>query len=778
MQTLEQKLKTFLETYKGEELSYPSLSAALKVSAGTLYNNKQKLEEAGIRLTHGNKSTKKRGTIVRESNLLSLSYSTSMFRVVLNHLNLSANIQVLYPGQKDSLYKVEGTISPKTAVAFLRKHLQSSTIGELERLNGAKVLANMLGASTRRPPKGDHSKIVKAFKDLYAITPEAEQVEAVYHMYKTLTKGDKGYVQALAGTSKTTCINVLKHYMKKEHGLDIHTTSYTQMASSELIGGTTLHSLLKKILRVDVIDTTDDDLHLLAEMQECLTDGVYKKPIQRLVIDECTTLTSGIILTAMTLAERIVFVGDKNQFENNSKFLGSRIGSLSKQYRFLGSETTLQKDITKAMLLKDEEQMQKLLEPFCVGTFIGKVKTRRASKGAENYTDYKDSFQNHTEILQGFQGDSDIVLAYSTNACSNINKLLNNGTNIKAGSKVSLKKAVYKPFYLPSGSFGKVLSVSGSKANVLFYDKGTYEVNVNILELAYAVTSLKSQGSAWDNVLYIEGTAPRKTQIEDMYVCVTRARKSIKVLSRTGVNTKELDIHNIYDLEEGQRNVMLYSALKGAQSIARASGLEDSEIAHVASSAFSTKLKTGLAKPEGVERLEPTGNSSVSVSESPEGAIPVKEKKDNMPAGKPVAIDNNWGYQAANHPTLEQMTKTKEQAQYMLDKSGEEGFITRNLKGGDIICIDCDCKEAVSHFEKYLDNTYSAISEDGSRAHLFFKVEDWYPTKHRKGLDFLGNVVNTRVNFKPNKVYNTKEIAPLTDEVLDAYNKYVEEVAL
>lgn len=75
---------------------------------------------------------------------------------------------------------------------------------------------------------------------------------------------------------------------------------------------------------------------------------------------------------------------------------------------------------------------------------------------------------------------------------------------------------------------------------------------------------------------------------------------------------------------------------------------------------------------------------------------------------------------------LSQMTKTKEQAQYMLDKSGEEGFLTRNLKGGDIICIDCDCKEAVSHFEKYLDNTYCAISEDGSRAHLFFKVEDWY----------------------------------------------------
>lgn len=635
--TLDQKIEKFLETYTGVEYTPETFCEVLKISRGTFYNNRKKIEKAGIKFVHGSKGVSTRKTtMVTDKNIHSVKFTVSLFRLLLNHVNLKGNLQVFYTDVNDKLFKIGEPLSHKKVSTFIRKHMNNPALTQADRLNSLKVLVDLSG-DCKEAPASEVYKITKAFKDMYSFTPEAEQVDAVYQMYQALVKGKHSFLQALAGTSKTTCINVLKHYMKQEYDLEVYTTSYTQMASSELIGGSTLHSLLRKYLNLDVINTKDEEILLTANLLECL--GLNEKPIKMLVIDECTTLSTFILQAACVLAERVVFVGDKNQFKNNLAFLGPRIGSLSKQYRFLNSETSLQAEMTQAMLRKDLTGMKELVAKACVGTFSAKVRTRRKDKGAETYTDYKNSFEHLLDVFNEFRGLSDIVVAYSANACETINVLVNGGVAIRTGSKVVLAKAQYKPFPIPSGSFGQVVDVVGDTYEVLF-EKGVYTVHKDAIALGYAVTSLKSQGSAWDNVLYIEGTAPRKTQIEDMYVCVTRARKTIKVLSRTGVNTKELDIHNIYDLEEGQRNVMLYSALKGAQSIARASGLEDSEIAHVASSAFSTKLKT----------------ANTSVSEA-----------------KPVTIDNNWGIK-------KEMVKTKE--------------------------IDCDCKEAVSHFEKFLDNTY------------------------------------------------------------------------
>ena len=58
------------------------------------------------------------------------------------------------------------------------------------------------------------------------------------------------------------------------------------------------------------------------------------------------------------------------------------------------------------------------------------------------------------------------------------------------------------------------------------------KVDIDSLELGYAITTLSSQGSSWDYVLFADGTAPKSFRIADIYVGVTRARVGCKVIRK------------------------------------------------------------------------------------------------------------------------------------------------------------------------------------------------------------------------------------------------------
>lgn len=736
---LDTKLTKFLSTYNGEEITPKVFCDKIKIAMGTFYNNRDKIEAAGVNFVHGSKGVSTRSQVkVTDSNLNQVRFSLSLYRQLINQLNLEASIQVPYTGVGDKLFILEGHISPKEAVEFLTKNINKEELTQEDRMNGTKLLVDLRFHSNIKISSAILEGIEESFKELYNITPEREQIEVVYMMYRALTKGKSqiSFVQALAGTSKTTCVNVLKHFMK-----DVNVVSYTQMASSELESGSTLHSLLKKHLKLDVVNTPEDEILLAASMKAYLEDT---KPIKRLVIDECTTITQNMLQSAMHLADKIVFVGDKNQFKNNSAFLGPRIGSLSKQYRFLNSESSLQVDITQAMLRKDTKEIKRLLDSATIGTFEAKVRTRRTTSGTENYTDYSNSFSGVLDILKGYTDLKSIVVAYSKDACTHINNLLNGGKDITRGSKVTLTRTQYKPYPLPSGSFGTVLSVSGDTCKVMF-SGGLYEVAKDEISLGYAVTSLKAQGSAWDNVLFIEGTAPRQAKMEDSYVCPTRAKVTLKVLSRGTVDTKELAVQSIHSMEEGNRNASVYSTLEGVKEVAINSGLPLEEVNQIASSAFKVTPKSKVST-----------RSEVSPKQY-----------------------SNWGYQLdGSHPNALQMNKTEEEARYLLNvqlKAGSTGFLTRNLEGTNIVVIDCDRKEAVEAFKQYQDKTHVYLSEDGTKAHYEFITDEVFTTKHyaAKGLDFLGNAKYTRQNIKPNKVSNGLTPMKLTKEVLDCLARYV-----
>lgn len=757
MLSLDKKLDKFMNSYSGEELTPKHFCKCIKIAMGTFYNNRAKIEERGINFVHGSKGVSTRQlTIVTSKNLNTVRFTISLYRLVINHLNLMASIQVPYLDVNDKLFKVEGKLASKEARKFIENALTREELNQQDRLNGSLLLVDLVHHVDSKIPNEVSLQISESFKTLYNISPEKEQIDVVYMMYRALTKDTypNSFVQALAGTSKTTCVNVLKHFMKEYHQLDVKTTSYTQLASKELIGGSTLHSLLKKYLKIDVVNTTDDEILVTAHTYQILNK---KKPVKMLVIDECTTLTYQILMAASALADKIVFIGDKNQFKNNTSLLGPRIGSLSTQYRFLNSESSLQMEITQAMLRRDTKKIKELLESVSVGTFEAKVRTRRTSTGTENYTDYSSSFTGHVDTLKEFSGKDSIIVAYSKDACNNINKILSGG-EIKAGDKVVLTKTVYKPSLLPGGVFGKVVSVKGDTVKVLF-EKGLFEVNFDDISLGYAVTSIKSQGSAWNNVLYVEGTAPKANKLEDTYVCPTRAKIRVRTLSRTTVNTKELGVQSIHNMEEGTRNINLYKALSSANEIALESGLESKEIVQVATSAFNIKNNTSstCSKKETVKLHSEKNNTEVKPSNA------------------------NWGYQLeGSHPYASQMNKTKEEAQYLLDmrlkaNTKATGFITRNLEGTNLVVIDCDKKEAVEVFKDYLDKTEVYLSEAGDKAHYVFTTTESFNTKHyhKYGLDFLGNSKYTRQNIKPNKVSNGLSPIKLTDEVLSLLNNYV-----
>lgn len=744
-----------MTNYNGEGLTPKQFCKIVNIALGTFYNNRALIEGRGIKLVHGSKDVSTRQTIkVTDKNLNTVRFTISLYRLVVNHLNLAASIQVPYTGVNDKLFKVEGNLSPKEAIKFIEKALTREELTQQDRYNGSSLLIDLARHVRIRVSDETSSQIAKSFESLYGFTPEREQLEVVYMMYKSLTKSDlrMSFVQALAGTSKTTCINVLKHFMKTYHNLEVKTVSYTQLASRELKGGTTLHSLLKNCLKIDVVNTPEDEILSTAQMYGYLNKT---KPVKMLVIDECTTLSNQILSAAAALSENIVFVGDKNQFRNNSAFLGPRIGSLTTQYRFLNSESSLQVDITQAMLRRDTKKIKELLSSVTEGYFTAKVKTKRTSLGSENYTDYSNSFNEHLGLLEQYSDKNSIILAYSKDACNHINKLLG-GETIKQGDKVLLTTTLYKPSLVPSGSFGRVMSVSGTMCKVLF-DEGVFEVNLDELSLGYAVTSLKSQGSAWNNVLFVEGTSPVTNKLEDGYVCPTRSRVKVRVLSRTSVNTTELGIHCIHDMSEGTRNNNLFTALTSVNEIALDSGLDSEEIAKVASAAFKTKVKSTK-----------TCNKKISVKSHSVSPITKNYGFVLITGYDEKGKERKW------HPNGEQCVQTKAEAQYKLDqylKTGKyvTGYVTRDLHNIDEIVIDCDTKEMVEVFSKYKDITLASVSKEGDKMHLTFKTDKLFPrvigTKDKRKADLIGNNTRSLQNLKSNKISNNKEVAYLTPEI-------------
>lgn len=771
MLTLERKLQLYVDKgNKGKPVTLKTLAEALSVSKQTLYNNKKLVESYGIDIIHA------RAKQAVESELPMLTCTnvntapinkvlyTTVHSFVCEYLVIPC--KYTYTDALKDMW-LGKRFSVKSAEVYLQRCLETKNfLTHEERWNTTFLLNDLMYSKTLKFSQEEKEEASTYFNKHTGYTPSEEQTRVLassIRFIKNSTLSSFGHIQALAGSSKTTLFNVLSHYLE-DNSYSFYAVAPTKFAASCLNCGTTLHSFLDKYLRVKSVELSEQ--HLLHIVERGLAEGLFEK-VDLLLVDEYTMFSETLLKIVKSIAKCIIFSGDVGQNINNSMYAGPLLGTLTYQYRFQNS-SGLQEKITKLRFRNDLDGIKALLKGTNVGNFVGKLVVKEEGNTICKKTDYTDSFNHLKDILSKYTGSNAIIVAYSKAAVTEINTLLNGGTEFKVGSKVSLSKTVYHPTYASSGSLGKILSVSKDKCKVLLEDL-VIEVDKTCLELAYAVTCISSQGSAWNKVLFVEGTSNISNAIIDIYVSTTRAQIEFETICRSSVETNINKVCDALFMEEGNRNSSVYGAINAIVDTAESKGLPRDEALHICS-------KIAGSKPSfKKEKLKKDINSiEGQIIDNPNAYSFILQPEDS--SKRPV------------YPYSYQKNKSKAEAQYCLDsmlKSTPDytGFLTYNLHNQPYIVFDFDKDlKGINKFKYLLETTRGGINTENTSMHLWFKVEQLYATKHFTltegdnkvcGLDILGNKSETNVNFKPNKEYNDNSPITLTEELWEELLEHI-----
>lgn len=532
------KINTFIKKYDGSPITVKEMSEVSGIPMIYIYKNKKYIESLGILFQHANKNkTLEDRTFLKhtsktlEKALPNLILFKSCLRLAYQKIGLPSPV---YVDKKIYNKTIDQECSFKSVSLYLKKCLDKNNLIPKDLLvDTIKIINEIEFRSIYRVSTDDISAIIKEFKNKYgkSFEPTEEQVKAVAYMSKSFLSEDGfKYMQAKAGTSKTTCINVLHSYMANNCNKTVQCISLTNKSVKELPDGSnTFHKLIKDTFDLsDVINMDDESLRYIAEMKECSNEI---RKIDYLIVDEYTLLTPSSIDVCKRIAKNIIFVGDRAQLENGLVYIGNFLCTLSEQFRFKNAEDSLQIDVTEARFSNDIEGINKIIKPKFIGFFSGKFKYKDEGTKKIGYIDYNDAFAALKEEIDKYKDLNSIILAYSSNACKNINKIANNGEDIKIGSKVILKRPVYNKRKVVQSSFGIVTLIRDDSATVDF-DGKSVRVDIDSLELGYAITTLSAQGSSWDYVLFADGTSPKSFRIADIYVGITRAKIGCKVIKK------------------------------------------------------------------------------------------------------------------------------------------------------------------------------------------------------------------------------------------------------
>ena len=532
------KINIFIKKYNGNPITVKEMSEISGIPMIYIYKNKKYIESLGILFQHANKNKTledkaflKHTSKTLEKALPNLRLFKSCLRLAYQKIGLPSPVYV-----DKNIYNstIDQECSFKSISLYLKKCLYKDNLIPKDLLvDTIKIINEIEFRSIYRISNDDTSAIIKEFKNKYGANfePTDEQIKAVAYMSKAFLFEDGfKYIQAKAGTSKTTCISALYLYMVNNYNKVVQCISLTNKAVKELPNGSkTFHKLIKDMLDLsDVINMDDESLRYIAEMKES-SNEINK--IDYLIVDEYTLLTPSAVEVCKRIAKNIVFVGDKAQLENGLVYIGNFLCTLSEQFRFKNAEDSLQIDVTEARFSNDIGGMNNIIKPKFIGFFSGKLKYKDEGTKKIGYIDYNNAFTVLKKEIDEYKDLNSIILAYSSNACKNINKIANNGEDIKIGSKVILKRPVYNKRKVVQSSFGIVTSIRDDSATVDF-DGKSVKVDMDSLELGYAITTLSAQGSSWDYVLFADGTSPKSFRIADIYVGVTRAKIGCKVIKK------------------------------------------------------------------------------------------------------------------------------------------------------------------------------------------------------------------------------------------------------
>lgn len=525
------KLKTFLETYNGEPVTVQYLASELGIAERTIYNNKSKYTSEGVVFT---RKTKETGMSVEYSkeDLKSAKVSRSLYEAVYNHVSYALGSGYKYTPGKSNLRK---NVSLSSCQKYLERCLKEETLLTDEDYLAAKTLILSLKGSSR--DKGAHAELIKeVFKTKCNIKPYDEQVRCVSLMYQFIKQTEVThpykYVQARAGSSKSTCLRALSYLLEELGEEPIPFLTLTNKAVLELSNGSTVNHYLGSVFGRTVFDSSASFLSALTDI--LIQEGYKKKPV--VFVDEYAMLDPIMVSVIKRLFERVVFVGDDKQLVRNEEYVGVLMCSLKKQPRFLNSKTKAQELFTEAYYKLDEEKMEKILRSLTVGSFEANIEVVQDGINFNSKAVYAGSFGHLENLLDGYKSLEHMIVCYSTSCRDELNTLLNEGSEIKVGSKVSLIKPIHKIAHAVPGTSWLVIELNNENAK-LFGDNGVIiEVPVKNLRLAFAVTSMTAQGSASKHVLFVEGTSPASLRYRDTYVGITRATRTLKVIRRASVD--------------------------------------------------------------------------------------------------------------------------------------------------------------------------------------------------------------------------------------------------
>lgn len=608
------------------------------------------------------------------------------------------------------------------------------------------------------------------FKELYPdLEPSEEQVQVVVKGFNFAT-GKLPYrnvsIQADAGSSKSHCSKVLQHLL---HDTMPYISAITNKALNGVPNSKTVASLLQQYADIEI----GDDFKL-----QMLKASSKASSIPFLIVDESSQVGDSTRRILEIIADRILYLGDQEQLPPIKDKAGidyNYLHTLTKQYRFIEAEDDFQVNYSLLNKSKHYLRAEEYFKNKVIGTIQAVSKFRKAETetGYETYSDFSNSFENYIDLLKQYQSDDHQIIVYSQNAVDTINAIVNEGKEIKLNSKVMLTVNDYTALQY-NGFQYRVIEIKDKKALCKSIETGAeYWFNISDLVLAYAMTTMKSQGSRFKHVLGITDTFKPYSKL-DRYVIVTRASHTIRCLTankseknqeliiqdKTDTFSINSVINKLKNSQEGSRNNTLYGCTKDLIKL-NASDDDFNELTLVAKTIGLTDIEIQTT----IDSAKVVPTESIKTKKS--GTSKASFVLDDFQTNPNPRLTQYFTPVFKNHKTLlgKDRILSKEEAMAYPDIL----YIAEELKGSNRIVIDCDSKETVELFSEYLSQTESYVSTDKSSAHLVFTTDKLIRSSHKEGIDLLGNTLYTLRNIKDNKVYNDLKAIPLTQEILDLY---------
>lgn len=730
----------FLQEYKGKTLTYKEAADILGLAIKTLQNTKKSYEEAGVTLV-----SKVKSKTVSE---------VAKIRVLANTIcNLKGLPWMFTKAECEGDQVLPGDISLKDITQELQEALMASflPVGVKERVCVTDLAFIKSKSVSFRASDEELESIAEVFQRSTSFTPTPEQRKCVYYASRFLldqSKDATAQIQSYAGTSKSTCIKAVVENIKSLTGVEPLVVSTTHRALEDFTSETkTVAKMLNDLIGASTIG---EQANIVATALTQVMMLFEDRKIPYLIVDEYSTIPQEILEALKLVAHRVLFVGDSEQLSRGTLIGAPVLSMLTEQFRFVNSTTDLQTRITSLIARKKVEDIDDLISQSSVATFTGTVLPEKDGRVIESKTKYVGHFDHLQGLLCEYKGLDSQIVVYSRAAADEINSVINGSDEVQQGSKVIVISRDYSnPEAIP-GTVGSVVEVVGKEALCISLKGKIFSAKLKDLGLAYALTTTVAQGSCWDNVLAVLGTANKENIYRDAYSAITRAAKTLRVIQRSTVNTEYIEMFDFLDSVEGNRNTNLHHSRNViAKYHTQELGLPAEEVTKVLSSPAPKASKPSTSEPKAAAPA-PTGDARYGVI--------VGNKK---------------------FPTAAKVTMTKAQACLKRDrlsrKHSVEVKVAENLHGGNRVVFDLDNALTVKVFAKFLDLTEAYISEDKSSAHIVFTTDEVLRTVHtRAGSDikgdFLGNAAYQLRIEKSNKVYNGKEAIPLP---LDEYHKFI-----